>query len=139
MSRLHPTAVIFSGFCILGNLTILWGMLLPDMAKALNMAPAISGVFFSLMSVGTIVGAIIGGKYVQRFHFLRLFAFLAVTESILLSLLSAVSNWQLLLPLIVLVGLAYSVMFTIGHTLIARLFANKRAAMMGLMDFMFSL
>jgi FHS family glucose/mannose:H+ symporter-like MFS transporter len=49
MSRLHPTAVIFSGFFLLGNLIILWGMLLPDMAKALNMAPAISGVFFSLM------------------------------------------------------------------------------------------
>lgn len=139
MSRLHPTAVIFSGFFLLGNLIILWGMLLPDMAKALNMAPAISGVFFSLMSIGTIVGAIIGGKYVQKFHFLRLFAFLAITESILLSLLSVVGNWQVLLPLIVLVGLTYSVMFTIGHTLIARLFANKRAAMMGLMDFMFSL
>lgn len=139
MSRFHPTAVVFSGFFLLGNLIILWGMLLPDMAKALNMAPAISGVFFSLMSAGTIIGAIIGGKYVQKFHFLRLFAFLAITESLLLSLLSVVSSWQLLLPLIVVVGLTYSIMFTIGHTLIARLFVNRRAAMMGLMDFMFSL
>jgi fucose permease len=139
MSRLHPTAVIFSGFFLLGNLIILWGMLLPDMAKSLNMAPAISGVFFSLMSAGTIIGAIIGGKYVQKFHFLRLFALLALSETVLLLLLSQVNSWQWLLPLILLVGLTYSIMFTIGHTLIARLFANKRAAMMGLMDFMFSL
>jgi FHS family glucose/mannose:H+ symporter-like MFS transporter len=139
MSRLHPTAVIFSGFFLLGNLIILWGMLLPDMAKSLNMAPAISGVFFSLMSAGTIIGAIIGGKYVQKFHFLRLFALLALSETVLLLLLSLVNSWQWLLPLILLVGLIYSIMFTIGHTLIARLFANKRAAMMGLMDFMFSL
>ncbi|MDP2714177.1 sugar MFS transporter [Rheinheimera sp.] len=139
MSRLHPTAVIFSGFFLLGNLIILWGMLLPDMAKNLQMAPAISGAFFSLMSAGTIIGAVIGGKYVQKFHFLRLFALLAISETLLLLLLSLVHSWQLLLPLILLVGLTYSIMFTIGHTLIARLFANKRAAMMGLMDFMFSL
>lgn len=139
MSRLHPTAVIFSGFFLLGNLIILWGMLLPDMAKNLSMAPAISGVFFSLMSAGTIIGAIIGGKYVQKFHFLRLFALLALSETVLLLLLSLVNNWQWLLPLILVVGLIYSIMFTIGHTLIARLFANKRASMMGLMDFMFSL
>lgn len=139
MSRLHPTAAIFSGFFLLGNLIILWGMLLPDMATSLNMAPLVSGVFFSLMSAGTIVGAIIGGKYVQRFNFMRLFATLAAIEAILLGALSFVSYWQLLLPLIVLVGMTYAVMFTIGHTLIARLYANRRAAMMGLMDFMFSL
>ncbi len=139
MSRLHPTAVIFSGFFLLGNLIILWGMLLPDMARALQMAPAVSGAFFSLMSLGTIAGAVIGGKYVQKFHFLRLFAALAITAALLLSLLSVLTDWRWLLALIVLVGLTYSVMFTIGHTLIARLFASKRAAMMGLMDFMFSL
>ena len=32
MSRSAPTAVIFSGFFLLGNLIILWGLLLPDMA-----------------------------------------------------------------------------------------------------------
>ena len=139
MSRFQPTAAIFSGFFLLGNLIILWGMLLPDMAVALQMTPAVSGAFFSLMSVGTIVGAIIGGKYVQKFNFLRLFALLALTETLLLSLLSVVMHWQLLLPLIFLVGMTYAIMFTIGHTLIARLYASKRAAMMGLMDFMFSL
>ena len=139
MSRFQPTAAIFSGFFLLGNLIILWGMLLPDMALSLQMAPVISGVFFSLMSAGTIVGAVIGGKYVQKFNFLRLFAALALAEAVLLALLSFVSHWQLLLPLIVLVGMTYSVMFTIGHTLIARLYADRRAAMMGLMDFMFSL
>ncbi|HEX5793765.1 MAG TPA: MFS transporter [Rheinheimera sp.] len=139
MSRFQPTAAIFSGFFLLGNLIILWGMLLPDMALSLQMAPVISGVFFSLMSAGTIVGAVIGGKYVQKFNFLRLFATLALIETLLLTLLSFVTHWQLLLPLIVLVGMTYSVMFTIGHTLIARLYADRRAAMMGLMDFMFSL
>ena len=139
MSRFQPTAAIFSGFFLLGNLIILWGMLLPDMATSLQMAPAVSGAFFSLMSIGTIVGAVIGGKYVQKFNFLRLFASLALAEAILLLLLSFVSHWQLLLPLIVVVGMTYSVMFTIGHTLIARLYADRRAAMMGLMDFMFSL
>ena len=139
MSRSAPTAVIFSGFFILGNLIILWGLLLPDMAASLGMSATISGLFFSLMSVGTIIGAILGGKYAQKFHFLRLFGALALCEVVLLLLLSIIPSWYFLLPLIILVGMTYSIMFTIGHTLIARLFANKRAAMMGLMDFMFSL
>lgn len=139
MSRAAPTAVIFSGFFLLGNLIILWGLLLPDMMVALQMSSSISGIFFSLMSVGTIIGAVLGGKYAQKFHFLQLFAFLALLESGLLLLLSFIPAWYWLLPLILLVGMTYSIMFTIGHTLIARLFANKRAAMMGLMDFMFSL
>lgn len=139
MSRAAPTAVIFSGFFLLGNLIILWGLLLPDMMVALQMSSSISGIFFSLMSVGTIIGAVLGGKYAQKFHFLQLFAVLALLESGLLLLLSFIPAWYWLLPLIVLVGMTYSIMFTIGHTLIARLFANKRAAMMGLMDFMFSL
>lgn len=139
MSRSAPTAVIFSGFFILGNLIILWGLLLPDMAAALGMSATISGLFFSLMSIGTIIGAILGGKYAQKFHFLRLFGALALCEVVLLLLLSIIPSWYFLLPLIILVGMTYSIMFTIGHTLIARLFANKRAAMMGLMDFMFSL
>ncbi|MCB5227302.1 MFS transporter [Alishewanella sp. 16-MA] len=139
MSRAAPTAVIFSGFFLLGNLIILWGILLPDMAKDLQMSTSISGLFFSLLSMGAIFGAVMGGKYAQRFHFLRLFASLALVETLLLLLFSFITSWQLLLPLIVLVGMTYAVMFTVGHTLIARLFANKRAAMMGLMDFMFSL
>lgn len=139
MSRSAPTAVIFSGFFLLGNLIILWGLLLPDMAVALEMSATISGLFFSLMSVGTIFGAVLGGKYAQKFHFLRLFGALALIEVLLLLILSVIPSWYWLLPLIVLVGMTYSIMFTIGHTLIARLFANKRAAMMGLMDFMFSL
>lgn len=139
MSRAAPTAVIFSGFFLLGNLIILWGLLLPDIMVALQMSASISGIFFSLMSAGTIIGAVLGGKYAQKFHFLQLFAALALLESVLLLLLSFIPAWYWLLPLIVLVGMTYSIMFTIGHTLIARLFANKRAAMMGLMDFMFSL
>ncbi|MDP5205703.1 sugar MFS transporter [Alishewanella sp. SMS8] len=139
MSRAAPTVVIFSGFFLLGNLIILWGILLPDMAKDLQMSTSISGLFFSLLSMGAIFGAVMGGKYAQRFHFLRLFASLALVETLLLLLFSFITSWQLLLPLIVLVGMTYAVMFTVGHTLIARLFANKRAAMMGLMDFMFSL
>lgn len=138
-SRLHPTIVIFGGFFLLGNLIISWGLLLPDIAAALQMDPAISGVFFLLMSLGTVTGAILGGKYVQRFDFLKLFAVLALAETVLLGLVSFSRNWQLLLSLIIIVGMLYSVMFTIGHTLIARLYVNKRAAMMGMMDFMFSL
>lgn len=138
-SRLHPTIVIFGGFFLLGNLIISWGLLLPDIAAALQMDPAISGIFFLLMSLGTVTGAILGGKYVQRFDFLKLFAALALAETVLLSLVSFSHNWQALLSLIIIVGMLYSIMFTIGHTLIARLYVNKRAAMMGMMDFMFSL
>ena len=36
-------------------------------------------------------------------------------------------------------GIVSSSIFTIGHTLIARLYEEKRFTMMGLMDFMFSL
>lgn len=139
MSRAAPTAVIFSGFFILGNLIILWGLLLPDLAAELALSKSLSGVFFSLMSVGTILGAVLGGKYAQRFQFLKLFAVLALLSACWLLLISLVSDWRYLLLLITMIGMTYSIMFTIGHTLIARLFANRRAAMMGLMDFMFSL
>lgn len=139
MSRAAPTAVIFSGFFILGNLIILWGLLLPDLAAELALSKSLSGVFFSLMSVGTILGAVLGGKYAQKFQFLKLFAALALLSACWLLLISLVSDWRYLLLLITLIGMTYSIMFTIGHTLIARLFANRRAAMMGLMDFMFSL
>lgn len=139
MSRAAPTAVIFSGFFILGNLIILWGLLLPDLAAELALSKSLSGVFFSLMSAGTILGAVLGGKYAQKFQFLKLFAALALLSACWLLLISLVSDWRYLLLLITLIGMTYSIMFTIGHTLIARLFANRRAAMMGLMDFMFSL
>ena len=78
MSRAAPTAVIFSGFFILGNLIILWGLLLPDLAAELALSKSLSGLFFSLMSVGTILGAVLGGKYAQKFQFLKLFAALAL-------------------------------------------------------------
>ena len=139
MSRAAPTAVIFSGFFILGNLIILWGLLLPDLAAELALSQSLSGLFFSLMSAGTILGAVLGGKYAQRFQFLKLFAALALLSACWLLLISLVNDWRYLLLLITLIGMTYSIMFTIGHTLIARLFANRRAAMMGLMDFMFSL
>lgn len=139
MSRAAPTAVIFSGFFILGNLIILWGLLLPDLAAELALSKSLSGLFFSLMSVGTILGAVLGGKYAQKFQFLKLFAALALLSACWLLLISLVNDWRYLLLLITLIGMTYSIMFTIGHTLIARLFANRRAAMMGLMDFMFSL
>lgn len=139
MSRAAPTAVIFSGFFILGNLIILWGLLLPDLAAELALSQSLSGLFFSLMSVGTILGAVLGGKYAQKFQFLKLFAALALLSACWLLLISLVTDWRYLLLLITLIGMTYSIMFTIGHTLIARLFANRRAAMMGLMDFMFSL
>jgi MFS transporter, FHS family, glucose/mannose:H+ symporter len=139
MSRFHPTALIFSGFFLLGLLIILWGVLLPDLNSQLGMTAAQSGWFFMVMALGTVTGAYLGGKYVQKFNFLKLFAGLALIETvILLGISLAQSAWQLLLG-IFLFGLFCSVMFTIGHTLIARLHADKRAKMMGLMDFMFSL
>ena len=139
MSRFHPTALIFSGFFLLGILIILWGVLLPDLTKSLQMTSAQSGWFFLVMALGTVSGAYLGGKYVQKFNFLKLFAALALTETVLLTGLSFVTNVTQLLIGIYLFGLFCSVMFTIGHTLIARLHEHKRAKMMGLMDFMFSL
>ena len=139
MSRFHPTAMIFGGFFLLGILIILWGILLPDLSRELQLEPAQSGWFFMTMALGTISGAFIGGKYVQKFEFLRLFALLALLETVILFGISMLQQrWQLFAG-IFLFGLIASVMFTIGHTLIARLHANKRAKMMGLMDFMFSL
>ena len=139
MSRFHPTAMIFSGFFLLGILIILWGVLLPDLSRELQLDPAQSGWFFLTMALGTISGAFVGGKYVQKFEFLRLFAALALTETLILfGIASLQQRWQLFVG-IFLFGLIASVMFTIGHTLIARLHATQRAKMMGLMDFMFSL
>ena len=137
--RFHTTTLIFIGFFLLGLLIILWGVVLPDLSRDLTMSPAQSGWFFLTMAVGTVTGAYLGGKYVQKFDFLLLFAALALIEALVLVLVSMVQqSWQLLLGIFGF-GLFCSVMFTIGHTLIARLHADRRAKMMGLMDFMFSL
>jgi FHS family glucose/mannose:H+ symporter-like MFS transporter len=137
--RFHTTALIFIGFFLLGLLIILWGVVLPDLNRDLAMSPAQSGWFFLTMAVGTVTGAYLGGKYVQKFDFLLLFAGLAFIEAAVLTLVAMVQqSWQLLLGIFCF-GLFASVMFTIGHTLIARLHADRRAKMMGLMDFMFSL
>lgn len=139
MDRNSATTIVFIGFFLLGMVFILWGILLPDMAHTLDMSEVISGVFFTLISVGMIVGAIIGGKYVQRFDFLSLFAGLLVSVAVLLYGLSFVQHWAWLVLGAFVLGIFSSSLFTIGHTLIARLYIKKRSTMMGLMDFMFSL
>ena len=128
MSRFHPTALIFSGFFLLGLLIILWGVLLPDLNSELGMTAAQSGWFFMVMALGTVTGAYLGGKYVQKFNFLKLFAGLALIETvILLGISLAQTAWHLLLG-IFLFGLFCSVMFTIGHTLIAQAACEQKSA-----------
>jgi FHS family glucose/mannose:H+ symporter-like MFS transporter len=139
MSRRPVTIVIFSGFFLLGMLFILWGILLPDIAADLNMSELVSGAFFSLFSIGMMLGAILGGKYVSRFDHMPLLASLLSINALLLWLISLLNMWQWVLSVAVLIGIASSTIFTLGHTLIARLYEEKRFTMMGLMDFMFSL
>lgn len=139
MTRSAATAVIFSGFFLLGIAFILWGILLPDMASNLSMTEMISGAFFTLISMGAIVGAFIGGKYIQKFDFMSLFAVLLCLLAVLLTALASANHWMWLLVGAFLMGLICSSLFTIGHTMIARLHVSKRPKMMGLMDFMFSL
>ena len=138
MPRSFATSVIFIGFFLLGMVFILWGILLPDLAKNLAMSDAISGAFFTLISLGSIVGAFIGGKYIQRFDFMSLFASLSLLMALLLVALASVTHWWWLLIGGFTMGLITSSLFTIGHTMIARLHADRRSTMMGLMDFMFS-
>ncbi|WKE64091.1 MFS transporter [Gallaecimonas kandeliae] len=139
MPRRAATAIIFIGFCLLGMVFILWGILLPNMAASLAMDEVVSGAFFTLISAGSLLGAFLAGKYVQKFDFLALFASLSAAVSGLLLGLSWVTQWGWLLVGAFWVGLVSAVLFTIGHTLIARLHLARRSAMMGLMDFMFSL
>ena len=139
MSRRPVTIVIFSGFFLLGMLFILWGILLPDIAKDLRMSELVSGTFFSLFSIGMMLGAVIGGKYVSRFDHMPLLAAMLSINALLLFTISQLHQWQWVLVVAVLIGIVSSTIFTLGHTLIARLYEEKRFTMMGLMDFMFSL
>ena len=139
MSRLPATIVIFAGFFLIGKLFLLWGILLPDIAADLQMSEVVSGALFSLFSVGMMLGAVIGGKYASRFEYMPLLATLFSMNTTLLLLVSVLTAWQWFLVLAVLIGVVSSTIFTIGHTLIARMYAEKRFTMMGLMDFMFSL
>jgi FHS family glucose/mannose:H+ symporter-like MFS transporter len=139
MDRRFATSVIFIGFFLLGMVFILWGIILPDLAKSLAMNEVISGAFFTLISLGSIVGAFVGGKYIQKFDFLSLFASLCLMVALLLLALASVEHWAWLLAGAFLMGLICASLFTIGHTMIARLHAERRSTMMGLMDFMFSL
>ena len=139
MSRRPATTVIFAGFFLLGMLFILWGILLPDIARDLAMSEVVSGALFSLFSLGMMSGAILGGKYATRFDFLFLLASLLVIDTVLLLILSVLTQWQSVLVMVFFIGVISSSMITIGYTLIAQMFAEKRFAMMGVMDFMFSL
>ena len=67
MDRRPVTTVIFSGFFLFGMLFILWGVLLPEMATDLAMSETVSGALFLLFSLGMMLGAIFGGKYVTKF------------------------------------------------------------------------
>ncbi|AXR05027.1 MFS transporter [Salinimonas sediminis] len=139
MSRRPMTIVIFSGFFLLGMLFIMWGILLPDIAADMAMSELVSGAFFLLFSLGMMLGAIIGGKYVSRFDFLTLLTWLCITDAVLLFIMALLQDKVSLLIAAFAVGIVSSSIITIGHTLIARLYAQKRFAMMGIMDFMFSL
>ncbi|MBU3018568.1 MFS transporter [Paraglaciecola agarilytica] len=139
MDRRAATSVIFAGFFFLGMVFILWGVLLPDLAQNLAMNEVVSGAFFTLISIGMILGAILGGKYAQKFDFMSLFAVLLVCVLLLLLAISFVQHWFWLLVGALVLGMFASSLFTIGHTVIARLHVERRSAMMGFMDFMFSL
>ena len=139
MDRRAATSVIFAGFFFLGMVFILWGVLLPDLAQNLAMNEVVSGAFFTLISIGMILGAILGGKYAQKFDFMSLFAVLLVCVLLLLLAISFVQHWFWLLIGALVLGMFASSLFTIGHTVIARLHVERRSAMMGFMDFMFSL
>lgn len=139
MSRAPATIIIFSGFFLIGKLFLLWGILLPNIAENLNMTELVSGALFSLFSVGMMFGAMLGGKYASRFEYMPLLASLFSVNTLLLVLVSLLSSWQWFLVLAILIGVVSSSVLTIGHTLIARMYAEKRFTMMGLMDFMFSL
>ncbi|WP_420934287.1 MFS transporter [Alteromonas sp. A081] len=139
MSRAPATIIIFSGFFLIGKLFLLWGILLPNIAENLNMTELVSGALFSLFSVGMMFGAMLGGKYASRFEYMPLLASLFSMNTLLLVLVSLLSSWQWFLVLAILIGVVSSSILTIGHTLIARMYAEKRFTMMGLMDFMFSL
>ncbi len=139
MNTRAATSIIFVGFFLLGMVFILWGIVLPDMSKTLQMNDVVSGAFFTLISMGSILGAFIGGKYIQKFDFLSLFSGLSAAMALLLCGLASVQHWLWLLAGAFIMGMLSSCLFTIGHTLIARLHVNRRSTMMGLMDFMFSL
>ena len=108
MSRRPVTIVIFSGFFLLGMLFILWGILLPDIAKDLRMSELVSGTFFSLFSIGMMLGAVIGGKYVSRFDHMPLLAALLSINALLLFTISQLHQWQWVLVVAVLIGIVSS-------------------------------
>ncbi|MFP8966332.1 MFS transporter [Pokkaliibacter sp. CJK22405] len=132
------TLVIFCAYFMLGHVSLVWGVILPAMSTELAMSKVFSGTFFMVFSLGMVGGAFLGGKYITRFPFLRLFSVLSLILTLLLSLISVVNsaNWLLLGG--ALAGVFSSVMFTIGHTLVAALHAKRRVTMMGLGDFTFS-
>ena len=139
MNRTLATTVIFSGFFLLGILLLMWGILLPRMAAELTMSSFVSGALFTLFSLGMMMGAIIGGKYASRFEFLPLFACLSLVNALFIVIAGLMPNWPGLLVIVFIVGVLSSCKITIGHTVIAQLYVEKRFAMMGIMDFMFSL
>lgn len=139
MNRTLATTVIFSGFFLLGILLLMWGILLPRMAAELTMSSFVSGALFTLFSLGMMMGAIVGGKYASRFEFLPLFASLSLVNALFIVIAGLMPNWPGLLAIVFIVGLISSCKITIGHTIIAQLYVEKRFAMMGIMDFMFSL
>ena len=139
MQRRPVTAVIFSGFFLLGTLFILWGVLLPDIALDLNMSEIVSGALFSLFSLGMMTGAILGGKYANRFDFVVQLAILFAVDALAVIIMTLFEHWVGVLAMAFIIGVISSGIITIGHTLIAQLYAEKRFSMMGYMDFMFSL
>ncbi|GGW90689.1 MFS transporter [Alteromonas halophila] len=139
MQRRPVTVVVFAGFFLLGNLFILWGILLPDIARNLAMSELVSGALFSLFSLGMMIGAILGGKYANRYDFVSLLGILFALDAVSVMVMTHFTHWSGVIGMAFIIGIISSAIITIGHTLIAQIYAQKRFAMMGLMDFMFSL
>ena len=56
-ARFHTTTLIFISFFLFGLLLILWGVVLPDLNRDLQMTAAQSGWFFLILALGTVTGA----------------------------------------------------------------------------------
>jgi MFS transporter, FHS family, glucose/mannose:H+ symporter len=119
MNRRTATSVIFIGFFLLGMVFILWGIMLPDLAKSLVMSELVSGAFFTLISIGAITGAFVGGKYIQKFDFMSLFACLSLSVALLLVFMSSVNHWRWLLLGAFLLGFICSSLFTIAFKVVS--------------------
>jgi MFS family permease len=117
------------------------GLVTPNLRAQLHLRYEDMGLLMALWATASVVGSLLGGMVAHRYPPRRLFLGYATLATGLLVLLSQAQSFGVLMVSFVLIAMAESALFTLGHGVLASLStdAELRTRIIGLVDVGYSL